>query len=1360
MLKEFCSNHRPDLLFISEPMILAAKVKPLFWSKLGLKLFICNDRDTLIPNIWGLCRSDLNPIVLASSSQQVSISLNFESKQVFVCVVYAHTQFARRRALWCDILNLIGNFSGSWCCIGDFNAVLGSNECRGAHLPNKTSSDEFRDFSDSAQLNHLVTRGAFYTWSNKRRGSALTEKRLDRVLCNDAWLGDWSQSTCFTLPRAMSDHHPLILCTSSSFVPSQISFKFHKMWLLNNSLRKLVQDTWITPVVGCPMYVLSKKLRNLKAALKVWNREVFGNLHLKVKNAMEKVENIQLRMSNLGQDQHLLDQENSARNDLSLALQIQEEFWREKARINWYTKGDRNTAYFHKLAKIRHASKSMSMLRHDTQILLGQGEIADHALSYFTALYASDNATQDNDLIQAVVPNLVSATQNSLLTKIPSAEEIKSAAFDMNGDGAPSLDGFGGCFFKEFWDISCHDDCNSVTQFFTQAWILPNLNSNLVVLISKFPGADRIEDFKPIALANFQFKIITKVLADRLASIAPSIISTQQRGFIKGRSIHDCICIASEAINLLDFKTHGGNLAIKLDVRKAFDTLDWKFLLNTLSAFGFDERFIHWVEVILKSAMLSISVNSQSIGYFHCKRRVRQGDPLSPLLFCLAEDVFSRGLMKLHEQGKIHLISGPRNIATPTHVLYADDILIFCKGVKREIRALNNLISSYGDASGQHINQTKCKFYSTSSNHRKIANLSSWLGFNAGSLPFTYLGVPLFRGKPKSIHLQPIADRIVLKMSKWKGSLLSIMGRVELVRTIIHSMLAYSFHIYYWPTSLLKYLDNSIRNFIWSGDTKVRKLVTVAWNKVCIPTKEGGLGLRSISDMNQAAILKLAWDFKSSDLEWTTLYKQRFFKHDRMRSTYVKSSIWPGIKRVWTEINENCIWIVGNGTTISYWFDNWLGTPLVETLHIPNHLHNSLWAKVFDFIQDQHWIIPNWLMQGFPDTFQSMIRVHVNHSDHKDQLAWVHTSDGHLTMKAAYNFYNPTQNPTNWCNEIWSMAIPPTKSFNTWRLINNRMPTDENLQKRGITLASICDLCHSNVDSSKHLFFECSFAISLWSWLSNIFGCNLLKTSVINILQSSMATWSKHLKHIISAAIVHTISMIWYCRNKMRFEDISYNFNQASSMVKRDTSFSDNLSKHTSANSMMEFLTLRTFNVHPNHGLAPQISEVIWLSPTQGWIKVNTDGAAKGAPGHAGGGAIFRDNKGHLLGCFATYYGIQSSLHVELLTAIIAVQIAKNKGWTHLWLETDSTTVLQIFTNNLQLPWRLRNIWYQCNETLRILNFRISHIFREGNYCADQLANYRVASKIDSWWNTIPSFLSNSFARNKLLLPSYRFNHA
>ncbi|XP_019436006.1 PREDICTED: uncharacterized protein LOC109342483 [Lupinus angustifolius] len=244
--------------------------------------------------------------------------------------------------------------------------------------------------------------------------------------------------------------------------------------------------------------------------------------------------------------------------------------------------------------------------------------------------------------------------------------------------------------------------------------------------------------------------------------------------------------------------------------------------------------------------------------------------PSFPLLLCLVEDVLSRGISKLQVEDKIHSISGPGQISTPTHVLYVDDILISCKGVKGEILALNKLILTYAQASGQHINPSKCKFFTTQATPTRISTLPTWLGFSMGSLPFSYMGVPIFIGKPRAIHLQPIADRIVNKLTKWKGSSRSIMGR-----------------------------------------------------------------------------------------EWASFYRTRFYKADHRQTSYGKSSIWPGIKRVWNVITNNSIWLVGNGAKINYWFDNWLGSPLAHTLNIPHQLHSSLTAKVADFIPDQQWTIPS-----------------------------------------------------------------------------------------------------------------------------------------------------------------------------------------------------------------------------------------------------------------------------------------------------------------------------------------------------------------------------------------------------------------
>jgi hypothetical protein len=314
--------------------------------------------------------------------------------------------------------------------------------------------------------------------------------------------------------------------------------------------------------------------------------------------------------------------------------------------------------------------------------------------------------------------------------------------------------------------------------------------------LPKIPNADTIDQYRPIAMANFKFKIISKVIADRLAQIMPSIISKEQRGFVHGRNIKDCLCLASEAANLLHSKVFGGNLALKIDITKAFDTLEWSFLIKVLKSFGFCETFCHWIDVILKSATLSISVNGKMHGYFHCKRGVRQGDPLSPLLFCIAEDVLSRSITRLVEEGKLHLSKGSRKVCIPSHCLYADDIMVYCTGRHSNLVALKDLFSRYAMASGQVVNARKSTIYVGGISHARLVQIAQFIGFNIGSLPFIYLGVTIFKGKPKVTFLQPIADKVKAKLAAWKASLLSIAGRIQLVKSVIQSMMVYSISIY------------------------------------------------------------------------------------------------------------------------------------------------------------------------------------------------------------------------------------------------------------------------------------------------------------------------------------------------------------------------------------------------------------------------------------------------------------------------------------------------------------------------------------------------------------------------------------
>lgn len=179
-----------------------------------------------------------------------------------------------------------------------------------------------------------------------------------------------------------------------------------------------------------------------------------------------------------------------------------------------------------------------------------------------------------------------------------------------------------------------------------------------------------------------------------------------------------------------------------------------------------------------------------------------------------------------------------------------------------------DLFSSYASASGQVINPAKSTVFYGSISIARINQITDLIGFNKGTLPFTYLGVPIFKGKPKRAHLQPIADKLKSKLSAWKASLLSIPGRVTLVKSAVQGMLVHSISIYSWPKKLLKEIESWTRNFIWSGDITKRKLVTVSWKKTCKPLTEGGLGIRSLTLLNESTNLKLCWDMLNSQEDW------------------------------------------------------------------------------------------------------------------------------------------------------------------------------------------------------------------------------------------------------------------------------------------------------------------------------------------------------------------------------------------------------------------------------------------------------------------------------------------------------------
>ncbi|KAK6149326.1 hypothetical protein DH2020_016851 [Rehmannia glutinosa] len=408
----------------------------------------------------------------------------------------------------------------------------------------------------------------------------------------------------------------------------------------------------------------------------------------------------------------------------------------------------------------------------------------------------------DFSLVDQVITPRVGAQANATLTAIPSDLEVKEAVFDMDSDSSPGPDGFNGIFYRHFWDVISAEVTADVRFFFSNSSLPLGLNASFMELIPKTKDANVIENFRPIVMSNFIFKIITKILATRLGLIVSDYLSPMQFGFIPGRQIHDCIAMVSEGFNVLQGRTDA-NMIVKTDIRKAFDTLSWDFLLYVLCHFGFSETFVRWVEVVLRSSRIYVLLNGTPVGYFPCFKGVRQGDPLSPLLFCIAEEVLGR-LIEVAMDRAEEVLGRPRGIVFPSSILYADDIVIMSGASSANARILLQILTLYADISGQAFNPRKSKVYfgSRVSNHVR-GRVQSIMGIHLGAFPMTYLGAPIFKGVPKAAVLQPVFDKVILKFRIWKGTSLSLARRVCLVNSVITSSLVHTMMVYKWPRSLL-----------------------------------------------------------------------------------------------------------------------------------------------------------------------------------------------------------------------------------------------------------------------------------------------------------------------------------------------------------------------------------------------------------------------------------------------------------------------------------------------------------------------------------------------------------------------------
>ncbi|XP_058766974.1 uncharacterized protein LOC131640606 [Vicia villosa] len=645
--------------------------------------------------------------------------------------------------------------------------------------------------------------------------------------------------------------------------------------------------------------------------------------------------------------------------------------------------------------------------------------------------------------------------------------------------------------------------------------------------------------------------------------------------------------------------------------------------------------------------------------------------------------------------------------------------MVFCRGDSKSLMALSKLLIDYGNNSGQFCNLSKSLIYAGGMSFERHCSLANIIGFTKATPPFFHLGVPIFIGRPKACYFLKIADSIRLKMAIWKARLLSMAGRTQLIKSVIFGMTVHSITIYNWPSSIVKKIEGWMRNFVWSGSTDKKKIITVSWKECCKHHNEGGLGIISLRAYNAATNLHLCWRFLNNTQSWGKLLKARVKRNGDTIKYAIKSSIWTSIKEIHQTVLDNCSWLIGNGSNVNFWLDNWTGETLASKFHIPKQFHYALTS-----------------MDAVPHLLSSISSFSIPEVDFPDSFVWRNSTSGLLTIKDAYKEVIKPRPSVLWTAFPWDKDSPPSHSMIVWRVIHKKMTTDENIQLRGFSIPSICNLCRNNSETNEHLFFNCCFVKNIWNWLKGMLNLNFNICGMEDCIRIIEMNWSAQAMFVVKAGLVGVFYQVWIARNHSRFEDKQIHWKYCISLIAARLTMIGNSTISTSNSSFSNFTLLKNFNISIKPSKTLTTVNVLWTPPLLGWLKCNVDGVACGSLWTSACGGIFRDHNALHVLSFSAFLGKEPPETVEFLAVIMAIEKAMSLGISKLWIESDCILVVNAFKNHSLVPWKIKSRWLVC--------------------CADFLAGIGLRNKVTTWFNYIHEDIKKDYLLDKQGIPRIR----
>ena len=752
-------------------------------------------------------------------------------------------------------------------------------------------------------------------------------------------------------------------------------------------------------------------------------------------------------------------------------------------------------------------------------------EVSKIMKSFYADLYSSDCTSsvevRRKFLDKIKFPSL-SDEQKAALCRPISKDEVSETISDLQGGKVAGPDGFGPHFYKTFCKVVVGPLTDMYLDCFDKGCLPPTLNlAHISVILKRGRPPDLCGSYRPISLISVDSKLLSKLLARRLENLLPILINPDQTGFIQGRYSSANVRRLLNIVQSISQKKQKA-LAISLDAEKAFDRVEWCYLFDIMQRFGLGGDFLKWTQTIYHAPKAMVITNGRRSDPFYVARGVRQGCPLSPLLFALALEPLAE-IIRLHAEVKgVWLGEREHKIA-----LYADDILLFVTSPRLSIPAIMTTFSEFSTISGYKINFNKSEAMPLGCLNKTEVSIDFPFTWSASG--FIYLGVkisPALRELWK-LNFSPVCDAVKGDLERWHNLPLSLFGRISLIKMNVLPRLLYPLQMLplYLTKKVNRELEKAVSKFIWHGKKPRQRLKILQ-----LPTDMGGRSLPNLIFYNWACHARHLWSWLHSFVKGECVDSWASYPHSPWSLvTCDANNINPEIKhnpviyssiRVWRDISkyvgrekrksllspiiQNPDFPAGVSSSVFFaWRDK--GVYVLDHLFKDNalmsfqqlqELFDIPKSHFFGYLQIRHFISS---LANFSPT--------ASHLDDPETFLLNRKSLKHFisafySLLLSFDTYELPNTSRKWESDLgtefieddWKEAIDVIRSASTcnrlretqYKILHRLHITPVILHKIDRSISPLCSKCKSERGTYFHCFWECKCIARFWKHVAKV----------------------------------------------------------------------------------------------------------------------------------------------------------------------------------------------------------------------------------------------------------------------------------